>query len=236
MIDYQLIRSARRKTLGLQVKQGEIIVRAPVFLSDEQINGFIHQKSDWLKSKLEQQKTHPVSQPFSFTQGSFIWINGERKKLNITFQAIAQVLDLKDEIRVVLPLKSRHHHNKLSSEELTKQRVKKQLECWFKLQASKYISNRLPKFSLQTNLVPKSFKIRQYKARWGSCNSRDELSFNYLLMMAPYWVVDYVIIHELCHLRHLNHSKDFWQLVAHHNPEFKQAKVWLKKHQRELVW
>ncbi|MCJ8322055.1 MAG: M48 family metallopeptidase [Colwellia sp.] len=236
MINYQLIRSARRKTLSLQVKQGEIIVRAPVFLSDKQIHGFVTEKSGWLNSKLEQQKSQFLPPVLTFTQDSFLWINGAKKKLNITFQPIAQVLNLKDEIRVVLPLRSRHQQSQLSCEELTKKKIKKQLEGWFKSQANSYISNRLPELSLQTNLVPKSFKIRQYKARWGSCNNRDELSFNYLLMMAPCWVVDYVIIHELCHLRYLNHSKEFWQLVAHHYPEFQQAKVWLKKHQRELIW
>jgi len=236
MIDYQLIRSARRKTLGLQVKQGEIIVRAPVFLTDKQIQGFVSEKSDWLKSKLEQQESKLVPHVIPFTQDSFIWINGEKKKLNITYQPIAQILNLKEEIRVVLPLRSLYQQNKLSCADFTKKKVKKQLESWFKLQANTYISKRLPELSLQTGLLPKSYKIRQYKARWGSCNNRDELSFNYLLMMAPIWVIDYVIIHELCHLKHLNHSKEFWHLVKHHAPEFQKAKAWLKKYQRELIW
>ena len=78
--------------------------------------------------------------------------------------------------------------------------------------------------------------IRQYSARWGSCNNRKEISFNYLLMMAPPWVIDYVVIHELCHLTHLNHSQHFWQLVIKHCAYFQEAKQWLKHHQTELIW
>ena len=85
-------------------------------------------------------------------------------------------------------------------------------------------------------LTPSKIKIRQYKARWGSCNSRKEVSLNYLLMMAPLWVIDYVIIHELCHLVHMNHSSQFWALVKLHCPDYNTAKQWLITHQKDLHW
>jgi predicted metal-dependent hydrolase len=87
-----------------------------------------------------------------------------------------------------------------------------------------------------TLLHAKSFKVRKYKARWGSCNNRGELSFNCLLKMLPLWVVDYVIVHELCHLKHMNHSTRFWQLVEQYNPQFRLAKAWLKQNQASLSW
>ena len=114
--------------------------------------------------------------------------------------------------------------------------IKKQLATWLKEQACHYITTKLPLLVTQTGLTPISFKIRLYKARWGSCNNKGELSFNYLLMMAPLWVVDYVIIHELCHLKHLNHSNKFWQLVDQYYPNYKDAQLWLKKHQSQLTW
>ena len=236
MLEYQLIRSARRKTLGLQVKQGKVFVRAPSFLTDKQIHSFIDEKSAWLKSKVEFQQSQEEYLPISFTQGSMLWVNGEQKKLTIAYQTTAQILNLKDEFCVILPIRSRSENEALSSEEIHHNKVKKQIEKWFKEQAINYLTTRLPELSEQTLLTPKSFKVRQYKARWGSCNNRGELSFNYLLMMAPHWVIDYVIIHELCHLTHLNHSKAFWQLVTKHSPHFQQAKNWLKTHQRQLSW
>ena len=236
MFDYQLIRSARRKTLGLQVKQGSIIVRAPSFLTDKQIATFVNEKSAWLKSKVDLQKSSPACENISFAQGSMLWLNGEQKKLVISFQAKGQVLNLKDELKVILPIRSRIGSSQMSHQESIAPRVKKQLELWFKEQLHSYLLKRLPQLSLSTQLHAKSFKVRQYKARWGSCNNRGELSFNYLLMMTPQWVVDYVIIHELCHLKHLNHSKQFWQLVAEHSPYYLEAKAWLKTHQTQLTW
>ena len=79
-----------------------------------------------------------------------------------------------------------------------------------------------------------SITIRDQKSRWGSCSSRGTLSFNYRLIFAPPKVLDYVVVHELCHLTHMNHSKDFWNMVASVMPDYKESKSWLKEHGQEL--
>jgi len=79
-----------------------------------------------------------------------------------------------------------------------------------------------------------SITVRDQKSRWGSCSSRGTLSFNYRLIFAPPKVLDYVVIHELCHLTHMNHSKDFWNMVAQIMPEYKTYKLWLREHGQEL--
>lgn len=76
--------------------------------------------------------------------------------------------------------------------------------------------------------------IRDQKTRWGSCSSTGTLSFNYRLMFAPPRVLDYVVVHELCHLTHMNHSREFWDLVASVQPDYKVYRNWLKEHGREL--
>ena len=77
--------------------------------------------------------------------------------------------------------------------------------------------------------------IRDQKSRWGSCSSRGTLSFNYRLIFAPPGVLDYVVVHELCHLTHMNHSKDFWNMVESVMPEYRQYKAWLRNHGQELT-
>lgn len=79
-----------------------------------------------------------------------------------------------------------------------------------------------------------SITIRDQKSRWGSCSSRGTLSFNYRLVFAPPKVLDYVVVHELCHLTHMNHSKDFWNMVETIMPEYKVYKSWLREHGQEL--
>lgn len=80
-----------------------------------------------------------------------------------------------------------------------------------------------------------SVTVRDQKSRWGSCSSRGTLSFNYRLMFAPPRVLDYVVVHELCHLTHMNHSKDFWNMVERIMPDYKLYKSWLREHGHELT-
>lgn len=79
-----------------------------------------------------------------------------------------------------------------------------------------------------------SIAIRDQKTRWGSCSSRGTLSFNWRLMLAPPKVLDYVVVHELCHLEHMNHSRDFWACVEAILPDYKLYRTWLKEHGHEL--
>ncbi len=77
--------------------------------------------------------------------------------------------------------------------------------------------------------------IRDQKSRWGSCSSQGTLSFNYRLIFAPPKVLDYVVVHELCHLTHMDHSRNFWNMVEQIMPEYRTYKNWLKEHGHELT-
>ena len=235
MFDYQLFKSERRKTLSLQVKNGEVIVRAPTYLSKVEIEQFITRKSLWLKEKLDLHKNQAKISKLNFLHGDPIYFLGERKTLNVSYGKKNEVINQVDNVLVVLSFRS--VENDYSGEH-PKQPVlvKKQLELWFKTQLINYLDERLVLLSEQLDLCFNSFKVRQYKSRWGSCNNKGELSFNYLLMMTPFDVIDYVIVHELCHLKHLNHSQAFWNLVNEHYPDYLSAKAWLKANNQSLIW
>ena len=137
------------------------------------------------------------------------------------------------ELTIVLPARIQQ---KMLNEVQLAVVVKKHIEHFFKQQEQKFILPKVEHYSTLTQLIPTSIKIRQYRARWGSCNNRGELSFNYLLMMLPKHVIDYVVAHEVCHLRYLNHSTTFWQLVAKYFPDHIDAKKWIKANQSALLW
>jgi predicted metal-dependent hydrolase len=112
---------------------------------------------------------------------------------------------------------------------ITSEDTPKRLKQWYKQQAEDYLPMRLDDWASRMPKKPKGVKIRFYTARWGSCNRRQEIQLNWALMACPDEVVDYVLVHELAHLVHFNHSRDFWQLVATYYPEYKQQERWLRQ-------
>lgn len=109
------------------------------------------------------------------------------------------------------------------------------LEKRYRNAARIQFENRVAHFHQITGGNYTSVTIRDQKSRWGSCSSRGTLSFNYRLIFAPPVILDYVVVHELCHLTHMNHSRDFWDMVASVMPEYKLHRTWLKEHGHELT-
>lgn len=109
------------------------------------------------------------------------------------------------------------------------------LEKRYKKAAREYIPTRVAFFQKFTGGSYEKITIRDQKTRWGSCSSNGTLSFNYRLMLAPPRILDYVVVHELCHLKHMNHSPAFWQAVEAVLPDYRERKLWLKEHGNELT-
>ena len=124
-----------------------------------------------------------------------------------------------------------------AKERLTGEEAKRaaKLERKFRKAAKEYIPYRVEYFHQMTGGNYTSITIRDQKSRWGSCSSNGTLSFNYRLMMAPAHILDYVVVHELCHLTHMNHSPAFWAMVESILPDYKECKKWLKEHGDELT-
>lgn len=112
---------------------------------------------------------------------------------------------------------------------------KKALEKRYKDAAREYIPKRVDYYQTITGGNYSRISIRSQKTRWGSCSAKGTLSFNWRLMLAPPSILDYVVVHELCHLTHMNHSPAFWQTVEKAFPDYRIARKWLKEHGSELV-
>lgn len=112
---------------------------------------------------------------------------------------------------------------------------KNALEKRYKEAAREYIPKRVTYYQAITGGNYSRISIRNQKTRWGSCSAKGTLSFNWRLMLAPPSILDYVVVHELCHLTHMNHSPAFWQAVEKAFPDYRNARKWLKDHGSELV-
>lgn len=132
-----------------------------------------------------------------------------------------------------LPMQSRRQETAPLTE--AESRRLEALEKRYRSAAREQFERRTAYYQRITGGTYTSVTVRDQKTRWGSCSSRGTLSFNYRLIFAPPVILDYVVVHELCHLTHMNHSKDFWNMVASVIPEYKVCRKWLRDHGRELT-
>jgi predicted metal-dependent hydrolase len=109
------------------------------------------------------------------------------------------------------------------------------LERRYRREARRLLGERVASWAQAMDVAPQRLAIRDTRSRWGSCSSRGSLSFSWRLVMAPAEVADYVVVHELCHLRRADHSPAFWALVREALPEWKRPHAWLRRHGHELL-
>ncbi len=102
-------------------------------------------------------------------------------------------------------------------------------------QAVEYIPKRVKYYAEKENFVYNKITIKNLVSRWGSCSTKGNLNFNCLLMLTPDYVIDYIVVHELCHLREMNHSEKFWAEVEKIMPDYQRAELWLKQNGGNLI-
>lgn len=209
----KIIRSKRR-TVALQVaRDATLIVRAPELTTMDIIQRIVAKKSDWIRRKQEYvRKTYAQPSVKEFVNGEGFLYLGETYRLHI-------VADQTEPVRFdkgfYLSLVEVDHARPIFLD-------------WYKCEAKKVIKRRADWHARKAGFEYNQIKITDAKKRWGSCSPKGNLNFSWRLVMAPNRVIDYVVAHELAHLRHKSHSKDFWKTVAVMVPGYESAIDWLK--------
>ena len=224
-LNIQIVRS-KRKSISLHIKNEEIILRAPDYTPRVMLKAFALSKIEWLRKHLARMQTTPKVQPKSYQDGEQWLFFGEKFRLKISTSVQSKTYFDQEQAQLHIYI-----GNRVKSIDAF---IKKQVASWYKQQGTEYLAKKLVTLSIQMQLEPKGHVVRDYKARWGSCSAKGDLSFNWRIFMAPTEVVDSVIVHELAHLKHFNHSKQFWSLVYSACPNYKEQHEWLKTHQQEL--
>ena len=220
MTSYTLIRS-NRKTIALQIDENaKLIVRAPYRVSQKRIDQFILEKREWIK-KTQKKAAHRkqlMEENSEFKDGKLVMFLGKEYRLilNDKIKAIELTQDI-----MRFPLA----HIEGGEEYLSK---------WYKKKAKEIIIPRVERYALALGFSYKRIGITSAKKRWGSCNSKGSINFTYRLVMTPPEIIDYVIVHELMHLREMNHSAKFWSHVAQIIPDYKKRRKWLKDNQHRI--
>ena len=113
--------------------------------------------------------------------------------------------------------------------------IRNALVVWYEKNALKRLTEKSHRYAGIIGVSPNSISVRDYKSRWGSCSSKGDISFNWRIIVAPHHIVDYVVVHELCHLKHPNHSPAYWRSVKREIPDHEICRQWLKEHAPDLV-
>lgn len=218
MIPYTHRVHPRARSIKIRVEpNGKVVVSTPRFASKQQIESFVAQSSEWIART---QKKILQKQEFGVTDTS-ITVFGKTYRL-------------RKEENTPLPIGVRIEGSDLISHVLTRGNAteahQKQLNRFLKNTAEKYLRPRTQQLAEKMGISFGVLTIRQQKTRWGSCSSQGNLNFNWRLVHCPTEVIDYVIIHELAHRKHMDHSDRFWGLVAKYDPEHQLHRGWLKRH------
>ena len=221
---YQIVlkKSLKRKTISLSVNEGNIVVSAPNFIQEEYIKKILLTKKKWIEKKIKEQECYSKKILRVYQDDEILFYFGKKYKL-LSILSNKESIQLKEDKFCVF------YKRKNSN-------LKKIIETWYKREIKNYININLNKLAKNMEIKFKSVKIVYFKRRLGSCSINGELLFNWKLIMIPKDIINYIIIHELCHLRHFNHSKEFWFLVSNYAPKYKTYNNWLKKNFNNMFW
>lgn len=219
--EYTLKRS-RRRTIAIHVHEGRVEVRAPMRVALRDIDVFVKQKTSWIL-KTQAELCERQLDVFRVDDGSTIHVMGE--VLRVCWQSAMRGEVLKE--GDVLWIRGRA---------LDVLRARRLFLHWLKEQAQEKLLALAEKriADMQLSQRVDGFTLRYTRSLWGRCSARGNILFNPLILLAPLSVMDYLVIHEAAHLRHMNHSPAFWSLVEFYCPDWRDSRLWLKEHGHRL--
>jgi predicted metal-dependent hydrolase len=214
----KIVRSRRRTIALIITPDARLIIRAPLRASDAMIDAAIREKSGWILKKICEIKKQPQATIHTYKEGEIFWFLGRPYPLQITDNPGAGI----------------QRTDRLSVPRTIRPDIRRGLQHWYMTEAYKEIHSRCMWFSMMTGYSPTSVRITDASQRWGSCNHKGGLNFSWRLIQAPLEIVDYVIVHELVHLRQPDHSRKFWEKVEALMPDYRRRREWLRENERLL--
>jgi len=219
MIPYTLVRS-RRKTVAIHItKDAAVEVRAPLKIPKREINKFIMSKEKWIETHLVHRKQlNEKKDLFALNYGDMLALCGKTYLIRAKHGKHA---GFDGECFFLSP-------------NLTSGNIKNTVVQIYKAVAKSIIKSKVNEYAKRMNVFPTAVRITNAKTRWGSCSGKNSLSFSWRLIMADEDVIDYVVIHELAHIKEHNHSPRFWAVVESVMPDYKDKRNKLKLLQKQL--
>ncbi len=213
-----LIEYKKRKSISIKIDYDlKVRVLAPKEANQEKIMDIVESNLDLISKKLKEIRNSSQKLEIEDSSNQYILYMGKKYAINVIWDQNIE----KDEICI------QNDSIIINSKNEEEEQIKKSIQSYLKKECLKNIKKRISYHQPNFKSKPKSIKVVESNKFWGLCNSNRDIQFNWKLIMAPIEVIDYVIIHEMSHMAHMNHSKSFWKMVAKIMPDYKKQVEWL---------
>lgn len=201
----------KKKNISIKVdNKGEVFIFSPYGVNYDYINKLVQNNGKWIINQINKNKQKSL-----FEENKVLY-QGNIYNIIVNIQD-TESISLIDDFIII---NSKNGDNSYIYELINK---------WYKKNAMELLPSRVHSISRKLDLIPSKILIKNQKTIWGSCNTKREITLNWRLILMTESVMDYIIIHELCHIVHMNHSKYFWSLVEKYDKNYKENKLWLKE-------
>ena len=218
-MNYEVLRT-RRKTISIQVYRDQRVqVRAPLRCKDKEIETFVAKHNGWVEKKIQESLQYPGLAESQYINGGSLWLLGESLAITVKNGSPGNVRRVDNQIVV------------LQNDITDSAKIHRLITGWKRDFASNLFQQQLAFWAGQFPLPLRNyqFRLRKMKRQWGNCNHRANITINSQLIRYPLSCIDYVIVHELTHLKHLHHGRAFYQLLEKVMPDWQQHKLLLSQ-------
>lgn len=215
-----IIRTERSKSASIEIEDDTVKVTVPQNLSEKRIEDLIRNRTVWIKQKLKIQTETIRPKSKEYVNGESFTYLGRNYRLKCV-SGVSGGVKLKNGYLTV-PV------DEGISGSVFEGSVRNSLEQWYRTHALDKLKEKTKRYTSIISVSPKSVDVKEYKSRWGSCSSSGDVSYNWRIIIAPHHIVDYIVVHELCHLLEHNHGPKYWKHVEHVIPNYKDCREWLK--------
>ncbi|MBO5004308.1 MAG: M48 family metallopeptidase [Clostridia bacterium] len=215
VIEYEVIK-AKIKNLYIHIKEGKVIVKAPARAKYKDIERAVEEKKKWIYEKLENMHID------KYKQGSKVFLLGRAYLLKIKFmkQNESNIYIENGNMIVEIPKKNKRQYEK---------EIEELLDDVYMKVAEKEVDMAMQIVTRIVGIKPNKYRIKKLKTAWGTCTSNKNITINSTLMKYDRTVIQYVVLHEICHLKYMNHSKEFWNMVEQYMENYKDIRRKLKE-------
>ena len=224
-LNVQIERTKRKKTISLQFKDTKLIIKAPKVVSKGSLDELIQRKQNWIRERAIMNFEEQKLRNREFIDNEKFFFRGKEYALSVIAGREGTVKIVESRLVVTF----------IDQKPVNREAIKTLLEGWYLKESIKFLKTRMSELAKKMNVQPSGMTVKNYISRWGSCTVHNKISYNWRIIMAPDYIIDYLVIHELSHITEPNHSKKFWEHVAKYCEGFQTKRKWLRENGHRLV-